>query len=152
MAEITTITDITSARRVMRRYLAHADGQLPADTFEQLEKLVDSPSPVDGICRTAELLYARSNELDDEGRVACAQLASFAATNFWQGMGDGNRGGLIAQAMNRDMGGKAMPGQPRPQKQADDPKPDAGFVREATEAATEDAPAAPADGDTAAAS
>jgi len=98
------IADITAARRVMRQYLAHAEGKLPDDTFEQLETLSDSPSPVDQIVRTADLLYARRDELDDAGRTAGAQLASFAAVNAWHGMGGAsNRGGLIAQALLRDI-------------------------------------------------
>lgn len=97
------IADITAARRAIRQYLAHAEGKLPDDTFEQFEKLADSPSPVDQIVRCADLLYARRDELDDEGRTVAAQLAAFAATNFWHAMGEGNRGGLIAQALMRDV-------------------------------------------------
>lgn len=127
---MTPITDITGARRAIRGYLAYADGKLPADTFIRLEDLADSPSPVDQIARSAELLYARRDELDDEGRTLVGQLASFAATNGWHGMADGNRGGLIAQAMRRDMGLMVEPGQPKPQPAADDPKPAAEFVKE----------------------
>lgn len=125
---MTPIVDITGARRAIRGYLAYADGKLPADTFTRLEDLADSPSPVDQIARSAELLYARRNELDDEGRTLVGQLASFAATNGWHGMADGNRGGLIAQAMRRDMGLKVEPGQPKPQPAADDPEPVAELV------------------------
>ena len=126
---MTPIEDITAAKRALRRYATEAEGKLPADTFEQLEKLVDSPSPVDAIARTAELLYARRDELDDNGRTLVAQLASFAAVNAWHDMALNNRGGLIAQAMNRDMGGKAIPGQPKPQKADDDPAPAPELVR-----------------------
>jgi hypothetical protein len=115
------IEDITGARKVIRRYLAHAEGKLPDDTFEQLEKLSDSPSPVDQIVRTVDLLYARRDELD--GRTAVAQLASFAATNYWHGMGASNRGGLIAQAMMRDVDtGEAK-------VEDADPTPSASFIR-----------------------
>jgi len=125
-----TIADIPGARRAIRNYLVHADGQLKPDTFERLEALVDSPSPVDVIVGSADLLYARRDELDDEGRTVVAQLASFAAANSWHGMGDGNRGGLIAQAMRRDMGQKAEPGQPAFQKADADPAPVASYVRQ----------------------
>ena len=87
------------------------------------------------------MLYARREELDDTGRAVVAQLASFAATNFWHGMGENNRGGLIAQAMNRDTGGKALPGQAKPQKAENDPKPEEGFVRPPEDEAAADEPA-----------
>jgi hypothetical protein len=135
---MTPIVDITGARRAIRGFLVHADGVLPADTFAKLEDLADSPSPVDQIARTAELLYARRDELDDEGRTLVGQLASFAATNGWHGMADANRGGLIAQAMRRDMGLVVEPGQPKPQPVAEDPTPAQEFVKP-----EEVAPAAP---------
>ena len=138
------IADIPGARRALRQYLVHADGKLPADTFAMLEDMVDSPSPVDAIVRSAELLYARRDQLDDEGRTLVGQLASFAAVNAWHGMGDANRGGLIAQAMRRDMGLKVEPGTPKPQKAADDPTPDALLEVKPDDQAEQPAPAAAA--------
>ena len=137
------LADITAARRALRTYLAHADGTLPADTFNRLEELIDSPSPVDAIVRSAELLYARRDELDDEGRTIVGQLASFAAVNAWHGMADENRGGLIAQAMTRDLGIKVAAGQPKPQPAEDDPAPKPEFAKpvEADAAAPEAPPA-----------
>lgn len=117
-----TIADIPAARRALRVYLVHAEGQLSEDTFTRLEKLADSPSPVDQIARSAELLYARRAELNDAGRTVAAQLASFAAVNAWHGMADANRGGLIAQAMRRDLGIRREAGQPAYQKPDDDPE------------------------------
>lgn len=112
------LPDITSANRAIRRYLASADGKIPADTFAKVEALFDSPSPVDAICRSAELLYARRDEIDDDGKVLAGQLASFAATNGWHGMSEGNRGGLMMQALGRKA---AKDG---------DPQPKAEFLRE----------------------
>lgn len=107
------IADIPGARRALRQYLVYADGKLPEATYTRFEELTDSPSPVDQIVRSTELLYAKREELDDEGRTLVAQLAGFAAVNAWHGMADGNRGGLIAQAMRRDMGVKREAGQDR---------------------------------------
>lgn len=101
---ITPIASITEANRAVRRYLVIGEDTLPADTFDKLEKLADSPSPVDVIVGAAELLYARSTEIDDAGRVLIAQLASFAAINGWHGLATDNRGGRIAQAMARELG------------------------------------------------
>ena len=123
------IEDIVSARRSLRGYLAYADGKLPADTFEKLETLADSPSPVDQICRSAELLYARRDELDATGRDVAGELAAFAATNGWHGMADGNRGGLIYQALK-----DATPG-------ASDPAPATEFVKAAENAQSAPMPA-----------
>lgn len=101
---ITPIASITEANRAVRRYLVVGEDALPADTFDKLEKLADSPSPVDVIVGAAELLYARPAELDDAGKVLVAQLASFAAINGWHGLATDNRGGRIAQAMARELG------------------------------------------------
>ena len=128
------ITDNTAARRVLRNYLVYAEGKLPDDTFTRLEALVDSPSGVDAVCKVAELLYARRDQLDEEGRTVVAQLAAFAATNFWHGMGEGNRGGLIAQAMMRDNGVKPASGTTQI-KAADDPEPQAIYAAEPEAAA-----------------
>lgn len=104
MTVITPIGSITDANRAIRKYLAIGEDVLPEDTFEKLEALADSPSPVDVIVGTAELLYARPTEIDDAGRVLVAQLASFAGINGWHGLATDNRGGRIAQAMAREIG------------------------------------------------
>jgi hypothetical protein len=132
MLTFTPFADAQDALRARRRYLVHAEGQLPELTFKRLEALFDSPSNVDQVCRGAELLYAHRDELDDEGRKIVAQLASFAATNFWHGMADKNRGGRIAQAMMRDSGGEAAAGQAPYGDPADDPAPEAQYVGEPT--------------------
>ncbi len=117
------VSSITSANRALRRYLVHAEDALPSSTFARLEKLADSPSAVDAVAGTAELLYARRDQLDDEGRTIVAQLASFAAINGWYQLSIGNRGGLIRQAMLRDMGEEPGAGQPPFQPPEDDPAP-----------------------------
>ena len=124
------LADIASARKALRRYLVHAEDQLPDDTFARLEELNDSPSPVDTIVRSAELLYARRDQLDDEGFTITAQLASFAAANGWHGMATDNRGGLIAQAMRRELGEEPGAGQPPFQPPEEDPNPATEYVVE----------------------
>jgi hypothetical protein len=105
---MTPITDIADARRALRRFLPHGEEALSPALFEQLEELVDSPSPVDAIVRSAELLYARRAELDDEARDLVGRLAAFAGVNGWHGMATANRGGLILQAMERDVEAAAV--------------------------------------------
>jgi hypothetical protein len=133
-AMFTPIADITGARRAIRKYLDHADGQLPDDTYEKLADLADSPSPVDQIAQTAELLYARHGQLDDAGRTITGQLASFAAINGFHGMWVDNRGGRIAQAMEREMGFKATEAMPEPARASDDPQPLVQFRIETADA------------------
>lgn len=127
---LTSLADIQDARRSLRTYLEHAAEALPAGTFSKLEALADSPSTVDAITKTAELLYARRDQLDDEGRTIVGQLASFAATYGWHGMAVGNRGGMIRQAMCRDLGLDPEPGQAAFQAVEDDPVPNAQYVVE----------------------
>lgn len=117
------IADVQQALRLLRRYLAHAEATMPEALFERLEGTVDSPSQVDAIVGTAELLYANHGDLDDEGRTITAQLASFSAVNMWHGLSIDNRGGKIAQAMAREMGAEVLPGQPAPQPAEEDPAP-----------------------------
>ncbi len=100
---MTPFADIPEARRAMRRYLSVAEGVLPQPTFERLEDLADSPSPTEVIATSAELLYARRHQLDDAGRTITGQLAAFAAAWGLFGMATANRGGLIFQAMGRDL-------------------------------------------------
>jgi hypothetical protein len=123
------IADHTEARRAIRRYMAHAEGKLPDDTFARLEELADSPSPVDQLVGACELLYARRDEIDQEGQELVEALAAFAALNGFHGMATDNRGGLIAQAMRRDSGAKVQPGVAKPQKAEHDPEPQAPYVK-----------------------
>lgn len=120
---MTPIADIAGAKRALRIYLATSAAQLQADTLQRLEELADSPSPVDTIARSAELLYARADELDSDGRTLVAQLASFAALNGWHGMADGNRGGLIAQVMLGTIGDASPPAPQIEYQRSDAPAP-----------------------------
>lgn len=135
---IPAFADITAARRAIRAYLRTADDHLAEDTLATFEDLADSPSPVDQIVRSADLLYARRDELNDEGRNLVGGLASFAATNFWHGMATDNRGGRIAQAMERDLGRKT------PNPQDGDPQPAREYIRQEQPAPA--VPAAPSEG------
>jgi hypothetical protein len=108
-----TFDGIPDVNRAMRRYLVHAETQmgkksaerkLAQDTFDRLEQLADSPSPVDSMVNTAELLYARRNELDTEGRGLAYGLFSYAYQMGFHGLRDDNRGMRIAQSMARDDG------------------------------------------------
>lgn len=141
---IEPIADIAGAKRALRIFLVHAEGKLDAELFDQVEALVDSPSPVDAICKTAELLYARRDDLElpiaDEARELVAALAAFAAENGWHGMAINNRGGLIAQAMKRELAIKIPAGQAKPQKPDEDPAPLDHYVVAPAEEAV---PAAP---------
>lgn len=97
-------TDIGGLLANLQNFMMMKGGSLPAFTRDKLVAVVGSPSPVDRIVKAAEALYAVADVLDNEGRTVCAQLAQFAAINAWHGMQDDNRGGRIAQAMQREIG------------------------------------------------
>jgi len=138
-----TFDGIPDVNRATRRYIGHAESQmakknaerkLSQDTFDRLENLADSPSPVDAMVRIAELLYARRNELDSEGRGFAYGLFTFATQMGFHGLRDDNRGMRIAQSMARDDG---EPGD------WPDPETDPGARQEFIVRTEEEAPAAP---------
>jgi hypothetical protein len=101
---------------------------LTDDQREAIKPFIFEPSIFTKVTKTCEYLYAHRDEINDEARVLCAQLASFAAQNGWSELGHNNRGGLIHQAMARDLGRKLLPGQPKPQAAKNDPEPSVEFA------------------------
>lgn len=136
-------TEMPTLLQNLQTYMMTSGSTLPDFLRSKLIEASSSPSPVDRIVRSAEALYACSADLDDAGKTICAQLASFAAMNGWHGMGLDNRGGQIAQAMQRDTGEKAPMGSWP--KADSDPAPLDEFVAPAAEdPAGEPAPVVPA--------
>lgn len=127
-------TEIGQLGQNLQNFLMVKGAALPEFTRTKVIEAVGSASPVDRIVKAAEALYAAKAELDDEGKTICAQLAQFAAVNGWHGMAEENRGGRIAQAMQRDLGEKAPVGK---WPAADtDPDADAQFIENAAEPET----------------
>jgi hypothetical protein len=104
-------------------------GSLSEPHREALKAFVFAPSIFSTVVKTCEYLYAHRDEIDDVARMLVARLASFAAQNGWGELGHDNRGGLIHQAMARDLGRKLLPGQPKPQAAENDPAPLAEYAR-----------------------
>jgi hypothetical protein len=102
-------------------------GVMTDEQRDALRPFIHAPSIYSVVVDTCEYLYAHRDAIGDDARLLCAQLASFAAQNGWGELGHDNRGGLIHQAMARDLGRKLLPGQPKPQAAADDPLPSARF-------------------------
>lgn len=124
-------TEIGQLGQNLQTFIMAKGSTLPEFTRAKLIEAVCSPSPVDRIVKAAETLYAVKDQLDSDGRTICAQLAQFAAVNGWHGMDQENRGGRIAQAMQRELGEKAPVGK---WPTADtDPAPASEFVEPAPE-------------------
>ncbi len=112
------MTDIGQLNQALQAFLINKGAILPEHARTKIIEAVGSPSPVDRIVKSAEALYAVKDVLDEEGQTICAQLAQFAALNGWHGMDQDNRGGLIAQSVQRDLGMKAPAGD-WPEREAD---------------------------------
>ena len=125
---IVAVANFQEAGAVLQRFLIGHAGDLPEHTREHLITLASHPSPVDRIVGAAEALYAVKADLSKEGREVTAQLAQFAAVHGFHGMGE--RGQLIAAAMNR-IGGYAAPAGSEWPAAADDPAPLDRFLAEA---------------------
>lgn len=102
-----TLDSIAAARTAITTFLINHGASLAETDRAKVMEFAASPSPVDQIVNTAEFLYARHADLNNEGRELVGGLASFCAINGWHGMADDNRGGQIAQAMARENGEKA---------------------------------------------
>ena len=103
--------EIGQLNQNLQAFLIKKGAGLPEFYRTIIIEAVASPSPVDRIVKSAEALYAVKDKLDEEGLRVCAQLAQFAALNGWHGMDQDNRGGRIAQAVQRILGDKAPTGE-----------------------------------------
>lgn len=114
--------------------------ELPASLQDFLLAAMGAPSPVDRIVKFGEALYAAAADLDDEGKILCAQMIGFASRNGWHGLAEDNRGGRIVMAMRRQLGETSPSGNwPDPE---DDPAPLAEYtaIDEVEEAGEADIP------------
>ena len=128
-----TFDTITAARDALFGYRYTGMVGLPADVIEQVGKLCASPSPVDQIVRTGELLYARKVDLNDAGRSLAGGLIAFATVNAWHGLLEGDRGNGMVQALRRDLNETPPSGHSWPLA-ANDPAPLTEFVAAPTPA------------------
>jgi hypothetical protein len=104
------MNEIGQLNQSLQAFLIEKGSALPEFCRTKIVEAVGSPSPVERIVKSCEALYAVKDVLDADGQMICAQLAQFAALNGWHGMDQDNRGGRIAQAMQRDLGEKAPTG------------------------------------------
>lgn len=122
-----TFDSITDAREAIMDFRADHLKDLPEALQAKFKSQAASPSPVDQIVGTMELLYANKADLTDEAKDLVGGLAAFATTNAWHGLAEDNRGNLIVQAMRRDLGEKAPAGI-KFQKAEDDSAPKEQYV------------------------
>ena len=130
--------NIEALGKASQTFLIMHGGSLPEHLRDQLLSALGAPSPVDRIVKAGEALYANAAGLNDEGKVLCAQLISFAALNGWHGLADENRGGRIVMAMRRELGEKAPSG--KWPVAADDPEALAQYAAAAADVAPEPQP------------
>lgn len=96
------VSGIDDAQRLITTYMMTHAGALPVELRDLVIGTVSSPSPVDKICQTAELLWARRADVGAAGLELCGQLAQFGATWGWHSLG-GGRGDLIVGAVRREL-------------------------------------------------
>ena len=111
---------------------------IPADVMEKLRSFVNEPSPVVACVNTAELVYARADELPAELLAMGGALASMCAAFGFHDMAMDSRGLGIAKALFK------MPGVIEPAIAADSapvPEPKENMLPE--QIPTEEAPAKP---------
>ncbi|MDP3853145.1 hypothetical protein [Phenylobacterium sp.] len=99
------LMDLEEARTALRSLdRTEGFGGLAGDLAALLMKAAASFSPVDGISQTAEIIYARRDEVTSELLALGAGLAALAATHGYQGLGLAGRGAGISAALRREAG------------------------------------------------
>ena len=120
--------NIGDARLAIMDFAANHQNELPDDIKAEFRALSSSPSPVDQIVKTGELLYARRNDCCPEASELAAGLIAFATVNGWHGLTDENRGSNIVQALRRDLNQQPIPGFSWPEPE-NDPAPLQQFAK-----------------------
>ena len=115
----TAFESITDARNAIMDFRAAHGMSLPEDIQPTFRELSVSPSPVDQIVKTGELLYARREELTPAASALAAGLISFAVMQGWHGLSEGGRGEGIVVALRRELGETPPTGSAWPDPEAD---------------------------------
>lgn len=97
-----TFTGIVEAACEIQEFLYDRSEALPADIREKLKEWTrPGSSPVDAVVNSAELLYARRDELDKETKELAAGLALIASQFNFHRMAENNRGSKLALTLMR---------------------------------------------------
>ena len=118
------ITTLAEANRAQRAYFMTAAGALADDTRDVLDTLLDAPVRPPALVDTAELLFARRDELDNAGRELVIGLAGFAFNFGLFALGRDDRASRVIAAMRRDIEAGAVV------TDDGDPVPEERFARE----------------------
>lgn len=125
------LEDNTAARAALTGLAATTGfSALDMDLQADLLATASAVSVVDAVCRSAELIYARSSEVGALLQALGAGLASMAAANCWHGLHIDGRGAAMMNALRRDAGEDPPIGVAWPDPE-DDPAPLAEFLAEA---------------------
>jgi hypothetical protein len=95
-----SFTGIAEGALAVQDFMLDRPSALPSVARAQIRQLIgQTRSPVDAVCRTAEIIYANRDAVDDEVRELGAALATLAEAGGFQGMDLDNRGGRIAAVL-----------------------------------------------------
>jgi hypothetical protein len=116
------ITDIPSALTELRAFQANMPASTPEPLAAELTTAVAEISPVDGIMRAVEAMYAHLGSLTIAGKELLVGLLGIATPFGWHGLsGTDGRGMGMAKAVRRELGEEPVTGSwPDPE---DDPLP-----------------------------